>query len=152
MNYSQAPLSFAFLREKYWSGLPFPFPEDLPNPEVELMSPGLHLAGGFLPLRHLESLLLCCSFAQSCLTLCDSMDCSMPGFPVLHHVLEFAQTQVHWVDDAIQPSHLLLSPSPAFKLSQHQGLFKWFSTSYQVAKILELQHQSFQWIFSVDFF
>ena len=67
-----------------------------------------------------------CSFAKSCLTLCDPMDCSMPGFPVLHHLPEFAQTQIHWVDDAIQPSHPLLSPSPpAFNLSQHQGLFQW---------------------------
>ena len=61
------------------------------------------------------------SIAQSCLTLCDPMDCSMPGFPVLHHLLELAQTHVHWVSDAIQPSHPLLSPSlPAFNLAQHQ--------------------------------
>ena len=56
--------------------------------------------------------------------------------------------QVHWVDDAIQPSHPLLSPSPpAFCLSQHHGLFQWIDSSYEVAKVLELQHQSFQWIF-----
>ena len=62
--------------------------------------------------------------AQSCLTLCDPMDCSTPGFPVLHHLLECAQTHVHWVGDAIPPSHPLSSPSPpAFSLSQHQGLF-----------------------------
>ena len=63
--------------------------------------------------------------------LCDPMDCSTPGFPVLHHLPELVvQTQVHWVSDAIQPSHLLLSPSPpAFNLSQHQGLFKWVSSS-----------------------
>ena len=65
----------------------------------------------------------CCSVAQLCLTLCDPMDCSMPGFPVLHYLLEFAQTHVRWVNDAIQPSHPLLSPSPpALNLSQHQGL------------------------------
>ena len=66
----------------------------------------------------------------------------------------FTQTHVHWVIDAIQPSHPLSSPSPpAFNLSQHQGLFKWVSFSHQVAKILEfqLQHQSFQWIFITDF-
>ena len=58
------------------------------------------------------------SLAQSCLTLCDRMDCSMPGFPVHHQLLEFTQTHVHWVSDAIQPSHPLLSPSPpAFSLS-----------------------------------
>ena len=65
----------------------------------------------------------CCSVDQSRSTLCDPMDCSMPGFPVLYHLSELAQTHVHWVHDAIQPSHPLLSPSPALNLSQHQGLF-----------------------------
>jgi len=95
------------------------------------------------------------SVIQLCLTLCDHMDCSMLGFPVRHQLLELAQTHVHWVGDAIQPSHPLLSPSPpTFNLSQHQGLFKWVSSSHQVAKVLELQlqHQSFQWIFRTDFF
>ena len=74
----------------------------------------------------------------SVIALCDPMDCSTPGFPVLHYLLEFAQTHVHWVSDAIQPSHPLLSPSsPAFNLSQHQGLFQ-FSSSHQVARVLEL--------------
>ena len=69
--------------------------------------------------------------------LCEPMDCSMPGFPVLHHLLEFAQTHVHWMDDAIQPSHPLSSPSPlALNLSQHQGLSQWVSSSHQVAKVL----------------
>ena len=82
-----------------------------------------------------------CSVAQSCLTLCDPMDCSTPGFPVLHHLPEVAQTHVCWVD-AIQPSHPLSSPSPlAFNLSQHQGLFQWVSSSNQAAKLLELQCQ-----------
>ena len=76
------------------------------------------------------------SVTQSCPTLCDPMDCSMPGFPVHHQLLELAQTYVHWVGDAIQPSHLLSSSSPlAFNLSQHQGLFKWVSSSHQVANI-----------------
>ena len=67
----------------------------------------------------------CCSIFQSCLTPCDPMDCSTPGFPVLHHLPEFTQTHVHWVSDAIQPSLSLLPPSlPALKLSQHQGLFQ----------------------------
>ena len=90
-----------------------------------------------------------------CLTLCYPMDCSMPGLPVYHQLLEFTQTHVHWVRDAIQPSHPLSFPSPAaFNLSQHQGLFNWVSSSHQVAKVLEfqLQHQSFQWIFRTDFF
>ena len=98
----------------------------------------------------------CCSVTKSCLTLCDPMNCSTPGFPVLRYLLEFAQTHVHRVSDAIQPSHPLLSPSPlAFSLSQHQGLFQWVSSSHQVAKELELQvqHQSFQWIsFRMDWF
>ena len=75
-------------------------------------------------------------------------------FPVLHHRPEFAQTHVNWVSDAIQPSHPLSSPSPpALNLSQHQGLFQWVGSSHQVAKVLELQlqYQSFQWIFRVDF-
>ena len=63
----------------------------------------------------------CCSVAQSCPTFCDPMDCSIPGFPLVHHLPDFVQTYVHWVGDAIQPSHPLLSPSPpAFNLSQHQ--------------------------------
>ena len=73
------------------------------------------------------------------------MDCSTTGFPVLHYIPEFAQTHVHqpWRGDAMQPSHPLLSPSlPAFSLSQHQGLFQWVSSSYQVVKVLELQLQS----------
>ena len=70
------------------------------------------------------------------------MDCSMPGLPVHHQLPEFTQTHVHWVSDAIQPSHPLSSPSPpAFSLSQHQGLFKWVSSSHQVAKVLELSKE-----------
>ena len=66
------------------------------------------------------------SVAQSCPTLCDPMDCSTPGFPVHHQLRELTQTHVHWVSDAIQPSHPLSSPSsPAFSLYQHQGLFQW---------------------------
>ena len=94
------------------------------------------------------------SVAQLCPTLCDPTDCSTPGFLNLHQLLKLAQTHVHWVSDAIQPSLPLLSPSPpAFNLSQHQGLFKWVSSSHQVAKVLEFQlhHQSFQWIFRTDF-
>ena len=85
------------------------------------------------------------------LTLCDAMDYSMPGFLVHHQLLKLAQTHVHWMGDAIQP---LFSPSPpAFNLPQHQDIFQWVSSLYQVAKALELQlqHQSFQWIFRTDF-
>ena len=94
-----------------------------------------------------------CSGAKSFLTLCDLLDCSAPGFPVLHYLPEFAQTHVCWVGDAIQPSHPLSSLSPpAFNLSQHQGLFQWASSWHQMATVLEfqLQQQSFQWIFRVD--
>ena len=88
------------------------------------------------------------SVAQSCPTLCNSMNCSTPGLPVRYHLPEPTQTHVHGVGDAIQPSHSLSSPSPpALNLSQNQGLLKWVSSLHQVAKVLEfqLQHQSFQW-------
>ena len=88
------------------------------------------------------------SVAQSCPTLCDPMNRSMPGLPVHHQLPEFTQTHVHQVGDVIQPSHPLSSPSPpAPNPSQHQGFFQWVSPSHQVAKVLEfqLQHQSFQW-------
>ena len=84
------------------------------------------------------------SVAQSCLTLWDPMNRSTLGLPVHHQLQEFT----HWVGDAMQPSHHLSSPfPPALHLSQHQGLFKWVSSSHEVAKVLEfqLQHQSFQW-------
>ena len=83
-----------------------------------------------------------------------SMDCSMPGFPAHHQLLEITQTHVHRVGDAIQPSHPLSSTSLTdFNLYQHQGLFKWDSSSHQVAKVLEfpLQYQPFRWIFRTDF-
>ena len=108
--------------------------------------------------RHLPSLvsafsMFCYSVSPSCLTLFDPMDCSMPGFPVLHHLPELAQIHIHWVGDAIQPNHPLSSSSPAFKLSQHQNLFLWVSASHQVSKVLkvQLQHQSFQCVFRIDF-
>ena len=94
------------------------------------------------------------SVAQSCPTLCNPMDCSTPGLPVQCQLLEFTQTYVHWVGDAIQPSHPLLSPSPpAFTLSHHQGLFRWVSSLHHVAKVLEfqLQHQFFQWTLRSNF-
>ena len=100
------------------------------------------------------------SVAQSCPTLCNSIDCSVSGLPVHHQLPEFTQIHVHRVGDAIQPSHPLSSLSPpAFYLSQHQGLFQWVSSLHQVAKVLkcQLQHQSFQWnsgliSFRIDWF
>ena len=84
----------------------------------------------------------CCSVTKSCLTLHDPMNRSTSSFRVPHHLLEFAQVNVHWVSDAIQPSHPLLSPSPsAYNLSQQQSLFQWVVSWHQVAKVLELQLQ-----------
>ena len=93
------------------------------------------------------------SVAQSYPILCDPMNHSRPGFPVCHQLRESTQTHVHRVGDAIQPSHPLLSPfPPALNLSQHQGLSKWVSSSYQVAKGLEFQlhNQYFQWTPKTD--
>ena len=94
------------------------------------------------------------SVSQSCLTLCDPTDCSLPGFPVHHQLLELTQTRVHWICDAIQPSHpLSFSSPPTFNLSPHQPLFQWVSSLHQLVKVLEFQlqhHQSFHWIFRTD--
>ena len=82
----------------------------------------------------IETVIQFSSVTQSCPTLCDPMNCSTPGLPVHHQLPEFTQTHVHWVSDAIQPSHPLLFPSPpAFNLSEHQGLFQWVSSLHQVA-------------------
>ena len=80
-------------------------------------------------------------------TLCDPLNRNTPSLPVHHQLLEFTQTHVHQVGDAIQPSHPLSTPSPASNPSQHQGLFQWVNSSHEVAQVLEfqLQHQSFQW-------
>ena len=86
--------------------------------------------------------------SQSCPTLCNTMNCSMPGLPVHQQLPEFTQTHVHRVSDAIRPSNPLSSPSPpAPNPSQHQGLLQWVNSLHEVAKVLEfqLQHQSFQW-------
>ena len=162
----QAPLSMALTRQEHWSGLPFSSSGDPLNPGIERMSPAsLALASGFFiagrPGKPTNAKYLCLmqkfqfsSAAQSCPTLCDPMNRSTPGLPVHHQLPESTQTHVHWVGDAIQPSHPLLSPSPpAPNLSQHQGLFKWVSSLLQVAKILEfqLQHQSFKRTFRTDF-
>ena len=101
--------------------MPFSSPGDLPDQGIELLS--TVLAGGFFTAESqgVQFILV----TQLCPTICDPMDFSMPGFPVHHQLTELAQTHVHRVSDAIQPSHPLSSPSPpAFNLSQHQGLFK----------------------------
>ena len=127
----QAPLSMGFPRQEYWSGLPYPPPEDLPNTGMELkssVSPALQADS--LWLSHWESPVhvycCCCVVAWSCLALCNPMDSSMPGLLVPYHLLDFAQTFVHWVCDAFQLSYPLLPSSPPpFNLSPHQGLLKW---------------------------
>ena len=88
---------------------------------------------------------ICCLLAKSCQTLCKPMDCSVPDFPVLHYILEFAQTHVHWVSDAIQPFHPLPSPFLLPSIFPSVSLFQWVGSSHQVSKVLELQlqHQSF---------
>ena len=124
----QTSLSTVLSREEYWNRLPFPHPRDIPQPIS--------------------------SVAQSCMSLCNPVDYRMPGFPVYHQLPDLVHTHVHWLGDAIQPSHPLSSPSPpAFNLSQHQHLFQWVSISHQVAKVLEFQPQpqSFQWKFRTDF-
>ena len=96
----------------------------------------------------------CCSAAKSCLALCNPMNYSTLGFPALHYLLEFVQTHIHWVSDAIQRSHLLPPPSLfAFYFSQHQGLFQMSRLFTSMARVLELQlqHQSFRWPFRTDF-
>ena len=112
-----------------------------------VFSPSPFLANGYFTLQF-------SSVPQSCPTLCDPMNHSTPGLPVHHQLLEFTQTHVHLVGNAIQPSHPLSSPSPPTpNPSQHQGLFQWVNSLHEVAKVLEfqLQHQSFQWIFKTDF-
>ena len=105
---------------------------------------------GFLPC-HFDSSWWCCSVTNLCPTLCNLMDCSTPGLPVLHHLPDFAQIHVNRVNDAIQPSHPLLPTSPPVLNIPSIRVFS--NESHQVAKVLEfqLQHQSFQWIFRVDF-
>ena len=84
------------------------------------------------------------SVAQSCLSLCDPMNCSTPGLPVHHQLLEFTETHVHRVSDAIQPSYPLSTPSPpAHNPSQHQSLFQWVNSLHEVTKVLDSALASF---------
>ena len=129
----QAPPSLGFSRQERWSGLPFPSPME-------------RLIG--------TAFFHCCYVAESWLALRLHMNCNTLGFSILHYLPEFAQIHAHRVGDAIYPPHLLLLSSPfAFNLSQQQGLFQWVGSSHQVAKVLmlQLQQQSFRWIFRVDF-
>ena len=143
-------LSFSFI--DYWLKYSLQFRNPLTMwvlyPLMIFGSLGLYLYGLFYPLVKKEStknmsltfpsihsIFVIVVQLLSHVRLCNSTDCSTPGFPVLHHLSEFAQTHVHRVGDAIWPSHPLLSPSPAFSLSQHQGLIQWVGSSHQVAKV-----------------
>ena len=130
-------------------------PQTQSNKHSSMWSPGIVSCFAFLMMIFftfafsLLNLLQFSSVTQSCPTLCDPLDCSQTS----QSIINSQRTHVHRVSDAIQPSYPLSSPSPpAFNLSQHQDLFKWVSSSHQVAKVLELplQHQSFQWIFRTD--
>ena len=138
-----------FSRQEYWSGLLFPTLGDLLGPGIDPVSPiSLVLQADSLPAEPSEKPPQFGSVAQSCPTLCDPMNHSTPGLPVHHQLPNFTEIHVHWVGNAIQPSHPLSSPSPpAPNASQHQGLFQWVNSLHEVAKVLEfqLQHQSFQW-------
>ena len=113
----QAPWSVEFSRQEYWSGLPCPSPERI------FPTQGLNRNNSIYFLR--SSSVQFISVAQSSPTLCDPMNCSMPGLPVHQQLLEFTQTHIHRVSDAIQPSHPLSSPSPpALNPSQHQSVFQ----------------------------
>ena len=126
----QAPLCIELSRQEYWSGLLFPFPGDLLNPEIEPGAPTLQADS--LPT---EPPVQVSSVVQSCPTLCSPRDCSMPGLPVHHQHPEFTQTHVHWVGDDIQSFHPLSSPSPpTFSLSLHQDPFQWVSSSIRWPK------------------
>ena len=140
---NQPHLFMGFPRQEYWNGLLFPSPRDIHDSGIKFTSVAFPaLAGVFFTTEPPGSSVQSLSHVQ----LCDQMDCSTSGLPDHHQLPESTQTHVHWVGDAIQPSHPLTSPSPpALNLLQHQGLFKSVSSSYQVAKVLEfqLQHQSF---------
>ena len=155
----QALLSMGFPRQEYCSRWPFPSPGDLPHPRIEPLYSAWQVDS--LPLSFQGSLsvniniyeYICIAYilfvftsvqfssvTQSCPTLGDPMNQSTPGLPVHHQLPEFTQTHVHWVSDAIQPSHALLSPSPpAPNPSQHQSLFQWVNSSHEVDKVLEFQ-------------
>ena len=131
-------LSVRFSRQEYCSELPY-------------CSAQCAFIWWFTSFTDSEKFFAVVSQPLSRVQLCDPMNCSTQDFPVLY-LPEFAQTHVHCVSDAIQPAHPLLPPfPPALNHSQHQGLFQRVGSSYQVAKVVELQHQSFQWIFRVDF-
>ena len=168
-----APPSLGFSRQEYWSGLPFPSAMHAwmlsrfsrvwlyVNPWTaahQMVHSHMHMRTGLFVSYHLLThtssfSFLFSSVTLSCPTLCDPMKHSTPVLPVLQ-LPESTQIHVQWVGDTNHPPHPLSFPCPlTLNLSQHQGLFKWFSSLHQVSKVLEfqLQHQSFQWIFRTYF-
>ena len=140
-NWHSLPYIMVPPSSPYWSQRLGSYPKFVFSVHSALNQSWISISSSF----HIHPLPPLFSFvAQSCSTLCDPMHHSTPGFPVLHHLPELAQTHIHWVNDAIQPSHSLSSPSPAFNLSQPHCLFQWVGSSHQVAKVLEPQHQSLQ--------
>ena len=142
----QAPLSMGFSRQEYWSGFPCLFSrrsfQSRDRTNVSCIS---CIAGRFLTTEAFGKTGCRMGFSsvtQPCSTLCNPMDCSTPGFPAPQQLLELTPTLIHWVGDAIQPSHPHpLFILPAFNLAQHQGFFQWVSSSHQVDKVLEFQLQ-----------
>ena len=120
-------------------------PTFFPEPDTELNQTSPHPRGA----RSRSGVLLCCSVAKSCPTLCDPVGCSRPDFPVLRYLLELAQIHIHWVSEAIQASHPLSPPSLALNLPQHQGLsnesalrIKWpkyWSFSFSISPSMNIQ-------------
>ena len=145
----QAPLSMRFSRQEYWKWVAMPTSRGSFWPRDQICSScGSHIAGRLFtaePLKKPHYVYIMRHMFNSVsslshVTLCDPMDCSTSGLLVHRQLPGLAQTHVHWVSDAIQPSHPLSSPSPpTINLSQHQGLFKWVSSLHQVTKVLEFQ-------------
>ena len=137
MLYSNFPIAIYFTHDSVYISVPIPYFV----PPTPLFTSSSSITISILAFSSVQSL-------SHVRLLATHMNCSTPGLPVHHQLPESTQTHVHWVGDAIHPSHPLSYPSPpALNLSQHQGLFKWVSSSHQVAKVLEfqLQNQSFQW-------
>ena len=132
-NSTDFSLQKHFIQRKYGALEPITHPQSIYQSLLPGVSP-------FRPFSVGLSSVQFSSVAQSCPTLCNPMNCSMPGLPVHHQLPEFTQTHVHRVSDAIQPSHPRSSPSPpAPNPSQNQSLFQWVNSSHEVTKVLEFQ-------------
>ena len=145
LHFKQGILQWEFLQTRTLEWVAILFSREFPWPRdwtwVSCISGRFCTIWAFREARYVFSSVQFSSVAQSCLTLCDPVDHSTPGFPVHHQLPEFTQTHVLRVSDTIQPSHPLSSPSPpASNPSQHQSLFQWVNSLHEVAKVLEFQH------------